>query len=561
MHPKTLIAAIAIALPALAVAPRLRAQDVTVTPLEWAELDDAPDQLPVENHPLRVTFPEDLRNSPDLAYVMVQAFTDEKGRWLSFYTLGTLPAYEKAVSEGSANWKLNPGLRLGHPVNTYTRCAVIFNPASAAEGRPDATPRVLAVRPVIDVSRKTKAGQPSAPPEVVWATVALDATGEPTGLKDAPSTLASLCEKSLRRWRFAPARHAGQPVAGELRVPFVVVSEELTISGRVTPPRAIAQPAPVYPMAMRYSGLRGDVLVDFVVDREGRVTHAFVARSLNPAFDEPAFEAVRRWKFEPGRKGDVPVNTHVQVPIGFRLDGEWEGGSTGLSAAPKANQADLPEGYRYDVAPKPRGRVAPVYPYDLLRDKVKGAATVVFIINERGRIVYANVNKATQPEFGAATIAMVEQWEFEPALKDGRPTRSGFAFEQEFSRYDRDLVPDEVDDVLSLEQKHPERIVPAGKLDEPLKPVSTRPPVFPVSAPANLARGEAVVEILIDEEGRARLPRVFSASDPAFGWAAVQAVSVWRFDPPTRKGRPVVTRVRIPFDFTSTPAQPAEVKK
>ena len=561
MHPKILIAAIAIGLPVLAVAPRLRAQDVTVTPLEWAELDDAPDQLPGENHPLRVKFPEDLRNSPDPAYVMVQVFADEKGRRLSFYTLGTLPAYEKAVSEGSVDWKLKPGFRLGHPVNTYTRCAMIFNPASAAEGKPDATPRVLAVRPVIDVSRKTKSGQPSALPEVVWATVMLDATGEPTGLKDAPPALAGLCEKSLRRWRFAPARHAGQPVAGELRVPFIVVSAELTISGQVTPPRAISQPVPVYPMAMRYSGLRGDVLVDFVVDREGRVTHAFVARSLNPAFDEPALEAVRRWKFEPGRKGGVPVTTHVQVPIGFRLDGAWEGGGTGMAVDRKVKEADLPEGYRYDVPPKVRGRVAPVYPYDLLRDKVKGAATVTFIISETGRVVYANVNKATRPEFGAATIAMVEQWEFEPALKAGRPTRSGFAFEQEFSRYDRDLVPDEVDDVLSLEQKHPERIVGAGKLDEPLRPVSTRPPVYPVSAPANVNRGEAVVEILIDEEGRARLPRVFSASDPAFGWAAVQAVSVWRFNPPTQKGRAVVTHVRIPFDFQVKTDEPAEKKK
>ena len=60
---------------------------------------------------------------------------------------------------------------------------------------------------------------------------------------------------------------------------------------------------------MRASGMRGDVLVDFVVDSEGRVTRAYVVRSLNPAFDEPALEAVRRWKFEPGRKGGVHAAT------------------------------------------------------------------------------------------------------------------------------------------------------------------------------------------------------------------------------------------------------------
>jgi len=48
----------------------------------------------------------------------------------------------------------------------------------------------------------------------------------------------------------------------------------------------------------------------------------------------------------------------------------------------------------------------------------------------------AQVTKATRPEFGAATIAMVEQWTFEPALKDGRPTRSLFSYQQGFAPYD-----------------------------------------------------------------------------------------------------------------------------
>jgi TonB family protein len=329
----------------------------------------------------------------------------------------------------------------------------------------------------------------------------------------------------------------------------------------VTPPRVLAQPAPDYPLGMRASGMRGDVLVDFVVDSEGRVTRAYVVRSLNPAFDEPALEAVRRWKFEPGRKGGVPINTHMQVPIHFQLEGEWEGGNPGLNVQHQAKQADLPEEFRYDTPPKPRGRVEPVYPYAMLRDEVKGEATVSFIISEKGRVVAASVNQASRPEFGAATVAMVEQWEFEPALKAGRPTRSSFAFTQEFSRSDRILMPYAVDDMLTLERKHPERIVSAGKLDQPLKPVSTRPPVFPVTVPESVNQGEAVVEILIDRDGRVWLPRVVSASEPAFGWAAVQAVAMWQFEPPTRQGQTIVTRVRVPFEFKATPARQAEDKK
>lgn len=561
VQPKTLIAALALGLPALVLTPRLTAQDVTVTPLEWAELDDAPDHLPAENHPMHVKFPEDLRETPDPGYVIIQIFLDEKGRRLSNRLLGTLPAYENAVSRASQDWKHQPGYRHGQPVNTYSRSAVIFNPASADLKKPDAMPRVLAVHLAVDVSRKTKPDQPARPPEVVWATVKLNAAGQPTAVQDAPADLGGVFENSLQKWRFAPARRNGLAVAAELRVPFIVVSSELNMTGEVMLPRAISRPPPIYPMAMRKSRLRGEVLVDFVVDREGRVTHAKIVRSMNPAFDEPALEAVQRWKFEPGRKGGVPVNTHMQVPIGFQLEGLWEGGETGMSVNHEGKQSDLPPEYRYGVPPKLRARVAPIYPYALFRDGVKGEATVGLVINEQGKVIYAKVKKATHPEFGGATLAMVEAWEFEPALKDGRPTRCVFSFQQKFSRYDPDVAPDREVAMAQLEQQHPDRIVGAGKLDAALKPATTRSPVFPVSLAESTEKGQALVEILIDKEGRVCLPRVVSASEPAFGWSAVQAVSFWRFEPPTMKGHAVVTRIRIPFDFALTSTPPAEEKK
>jgi outer membrane biosynthesis protein TonB len=54
-----------------------------------------------------------------------------------------------------------------------------------------------------------------------------------------------------------------------------------------------------------------------------------------------------------------------------------------------------------------------------------------------------------------------------------------------------------------------------------------------------------------------RLPRIISATDPAFGFAAAQAVFGWQFKPPTKGGQPVVTKVRIPFGFEDKPSAPA----
>ena len=559
MHPKTLLAAIAIASTPLVVTSRLVAQDVTAAPLEWIEPMDAPDQLPVENRPLRPRFPDDLRNTPDPGYVIVEVFTTEKGKRLSLRPFSTLPAYEDAVLHVSRDWDLKPGRRAGRPVNTFTRELVVFNPASASSKLATATPRLLAAELVKDPTRHAGKKEGWVPPEVVWATVSLDAAGGATGVKGAPAGLTELLEKAVRTWRFAPARQAGVAVAADLRVPFIIVGagqRDPMGTGVMTPPRVRRQTKPEYPIEMRRSGMRGDVVVDFVVDIEGRVTQAYVVRSLNPAFDEPALTAIRQWTFEPGRRGDTPVNTHSQVSIHFELQGRWAGGETGLEVGGKVDQTNLPPELRYDVAPKPRGRVLPVYPYGLVRDGVKGSATVKFMISETGKVSYAEVVKATQPEFGAAAVAMIEQWEFEPALRGGRPTQSVFSYTQEFSPDDTNLVPAVLDDLLALERKHPERIVSAGKLDAAPKLTAAHPPGFPRSLYGRVAKGTAMIELLVDEKGRARLPRIVSASDPAFGWAALQAVETWRFDPPVSGGKSVVTRVRVPFEFSSPPIDP-----
>ena len=63
-------------------------------------------------------------------------------------------------------------------------------------------------------------------------------------------------------------------------------------------------------------------------------------------------------------------------------------------------------------------------------------------------------------------------------------------------------------------------------------------PAFPSALRAQAGSGKAVIEFLIDEQGRVRLSRIVSASDPAFGDAAAQALTAWQFAAPTVGGQP-----------------------
>ncbi|MCX6937090.1 MAG: TonB family protein [Verrucomicrobia bacterium] len=74
-----------------------------------------------------------------------------------------------------------------------------------------------------------------------------------------------------------------------------------------------------YPHEMRRSGLSGEVVVSFIVDRKGEVRSATIVSSTHFAFEAAALQAVTRWKFSPGIKNGVPVDTQVIQPVAFNL--------------------------------------------------------------------------------------------------------------------------------------------------------------------------------------------------------------------------------------------------
>ena len=85
--------------------------------------------------------------------------------------------------------------------------------------------------------------------------------------------------------------------------------------------RPIFQSAPAYPFELREKKVEGTVYMLFVVDKDGRVVNPKVEKSTHAAFERPALDAVRQWKFEPAVRGGEKVPSKVRVPIRFALSG------------------------------------------------------------------------------------------------------------------------------------------------------------------------------------------------------------------------------------------------
>ncbi len=86
------------------------------------------------------------------------------------------------------------------------------------------------------------------------------------------------------------------------------------------PPLVISRVLPVYPAMARARGIEGRVVLRAVVDRDGHVEEAITVIESVPLLDTSAVEALRRWRFEPGRDRDGrAVRVLVDVPIRFQL--------------------------------------------------------------------------------------------------------------------------------------------------------------------------------------------------------------------------------------------------
>jgi TonB family protein len=84
----------------------------------------------------------------------------------------------------------------------------------------------------------------------------------------------------------------------------------------------------------------------------------------------------------------------------------------------KQKTADLMSGKTRDYAPVVEDMGKLVYPPELKTQKLAGSAHVRCAINAHGDVVSCDLVDATHPAFGAAALAAVPKWKFDPAIKD-----------------------------------------------------------------------------------------------------------------------------------------------
>jgi TonB family protein len=200
--------------------------------------------------------------------------------------------------------------------------------------------------------------------------------------------------------------------------------------------------------------------------------------------------------------------------------------------------------------------VNPIFPYRLQQLAVgTGEARVAVNTDATGKLVEYLVVGYTMPEFADAAVTAIKQWKFEPARWRGEPV--GTTIELIFSYEAKGVVVstanlNEQMEALFLrltEGKYVYRPCSLRELDRIPTPVVTVTPTYSSKLAAKGVKGKVTIDFYIDETGTVRMPAVSIKDDSELTALAVMALRQWKFEPPTRNGRPVLVKATQVFNF------------
>ena len=212
------------------VAIPLVAQDVTVMP---PALFDLPNQPDTPAKLLQKWSPKSAKEmhatTEEPRYIIYKLHINEKGMVTSMNeSYSYAPGFSKESLRDirpPSRPQCAPAKKKGKPVNSLLWTSVIYNPASASKKSVDATPRLLSIA-LIPVTKKQYDAFPKGS-RFVRGSIEIDTTGAAKNLKlESGASFAQNVrpdiERSLAKWKFAPARKDGKPVSATLTLGFLV---------------------------------------------------------------------------------------------------------------------------------------------------------------------------------------------------------------------------------------------------------------------------------------------------------------------------------------------------
>jgi TonB family protein len=199
----------------------------------------------------------------------------------------------------------------------------------------------------------------------------------------------------------------------------------------------------------------------------------------------------------------------------------------------------------------------PVFPLPLSKMGItRGEARVVINTDADGKLIEWLVVGYSYPEFAREAVAAIKQWTYIPARLRGEPV--GTTIEVFFDFEAKGVVVSttgidalEVQWVTVFGANHiGYRPCSLRELDRIPTPLSAIAPRYSVDLARKGVTGKVTVDFYIDETGIVRVPSVSPRENSDLTAWSIEALRHWKFEPPTRNGKPVLVRASQVFNFS-----------
>jgi TonB family protein len=149
---------------------------------------------------------------------------------------------------------------------------------------------------------------------VIPSHTSVPAAPKPTAPKHAPKALESPTKSAARDTTNDTISAAPQPAAGQ---GGDTARPQPSAPIRLGPGDhlgLVKKVDPIYPALMQTAGVRGTVVLDAVIHRDGSIGDITIVKSPGPAFERAAIDAVKQWRYTP-----LPYEGIVTVTLNFSL--------------------------------------------------------------------------------------------------------------------------------------------------------------------------------------------------------------------------------------------------
>jgi protein TonB len=167
----------------------------------------------------------------------------------------------------------------------------------------------------IATPRTTPGASPPAPvgqaPLIAPTSIFDEPVAEPVHVVTRPS--------GLFRVENMPATGSIGDVIGVDRLATPIPQTPVRLHSGIEEPVKLVHVDPQYPVHAQAARVQGVVILEAVIDAEGRVDSVHVLRSIM-LLDQPAIAAVRQWRYRPAMLNGAPVPVIVTITVNFKME-------------------------------------------------------------------------------------------------------------------------------------------------------------------------------------------------------------------------------------------------